>query len=75
MTRTLDEHGIVMRGNDGTSESITTVKADAVATGRSIDFDLSSVRRETFGRVFGSDTALNSKPTCRDFILGKAELL
>ena len=64
-----------MGRDDGTGKAITTVKTDTVATSRSIDLDLSRVRREAFGWVLGGNTALNSKAARGDLILRQAKLL
>ena len=39
----LDQHGVIVRGDDGTSETVTTVQTNTVTTGRAVDLDLTGV--------------------------------
>lgn len=74
MTRALDQHRIVVRCDDSSSETVSTIETDTVTTRRAVDFDLSCVWLETLGRVFGGNTALDSETTSGDAVLGKAKL-
>ncbi len=56
------------------SETRTGIKANTVATSTTIDFDLSCIRLKVGGRIFSSDTALDSKATLGDGILSEAQL-
>lgn len=64
-----------MGADDRTGEAITAIQTDAVATGRTVNFELSSVWFEAFGWIFGSYAALDSKATDRNAILRKTKLL
>lgn len=64
-----------MRSNDGTSETVTTIETNTVTTSRTVDLDLTSIRLETFGWIFGGDTTLDGVTTGRDAVLCEAELL
>lgn len=46
MTRTLGQHAVVERGDNGTSEAVTTVEADTVASRTTVNLDLAGVRLE-----------------------------
>ena len=72
---TFDQHGVIVRCDNGTSETVTTVETDTVTTSGTIHLDLTSIRRETLGGIFGGDTALDSKAASGDAVLGQAELL
>jgi len=74
MAGTLDQHGVVVRGDDGSSETVATVKADTVSTSGAVHLNLASVGSELFGRILSCDSALNSKATSRDAVLGQAKL-
>ena len=74
MACTFDQHRVVVRGDNGTSKAVASVETDTVATSRSIYFDLSSVRRKPFRRIFRGNSTLNSKPAGRYLILCQAEL-
>ena len=75
VARALDEHRVVVGGNDCASETVTSVKTDSVATSRAVDFELASVGREALGRIFRGDTTLDGETADGDTILGQAELL
>ena len=70
----LNQHGIVMRGDDSTCEAVTAIKTDSISACGTVDFNLARVRRETMGWIFGCDTALNGKAPSRDMFLGQAKL-
>ena len=63
-----------LTSNDCARESVSTIQSDAVTTSRSVDLNLSGVWRETLCRIFSCDTALDSKSTSRDAVLGKSKL-
>jgi len=71
----LDQHGVVVGSNDGTSEAVTAVKADTVATRRSVDLDLSGIGLESLSGIFGGDSALDGETSSGDGLLGEAKLL
>ena len=71
----LDQHGVVMGSDDGTGETVTTVKTDSVTASRSVDLNLSGVGLEVLAGVLGGDTALDGISTGGDAVLGKTELL
>lgn len=75
MAGTLHQHGIIVRGDDGTGKTVSTVQTDTVTTGRSVDFDLSGIGLEVLGGILRGNTALDSKSTGGDAVLGEAELL
>ena len=45
-TCALDKHAVVVRSDDSTGETVTTVETDTVATSRAVDLDLASVGLE-----------------------------
>ncbi len=47
----LDQHGVVVRGDDRAGESISTVEADAVSTGGAVHLDLACVGLEALRGV------------------------
>lgn len=75
MASALDQHGVVVGSNDGTSEAVTAVKADTVATRRSVDLDLSGIGLESLSGIFGGDSALDGETSSGDGLLGEAKLL
>lgn len=60
--------------DDGSSESIATIKTNTIAASRSVDFDLSGVWLEALGGVLGGDAALEGEATDGDAVLGEAKL-
>jgi len=70
----LNQHRIVMRGDDSTREAVTAIKTDSISACGTVDFNLARVRRETLGWIFGCDTALNGEAPSRDMFLGQAKL-
>lgn len=70
----LDQHGVIVRSDDGASKAIATVQPDAVTTCRAVDFDLARIRREALGRVLGGDAALDGEATGRNAILSQTKL-
>lgn len=75
MTSTLDQHGIVVGGDDGASKSISTVKPDAVPAGRAVDLDLAGIGLKAFAGIFGGDAALDGISAGGNAVLSEAELL
>lgn len=87
----LDQHGVVVRSDDGTGKAITSVETDTITTGRAVDLNLASIWPEALGGVLSGDylisasllyflqvfltSALNSKAPGRDPLLGQAQLL
>jgi hypothetical protein len=64
-----------VRRDDGAGKPVASVETDSIASCRSVDFNLSSVRREATGRVFGGDTALEGKAAGCNMVLCQAKLL
>lgn len=74
-TGTLDQHGVIVRSDDGTGKAVSTVQTDTVTTSGTVDLDLTGVRGEALGRILGGDTALDGETTSRDALLRQAQLL
>lgn len=74
MASALDQHGVIVRSNDSSSEAVTTIQAHAVTTCRAVDLNLASVWCKPLGGVLGGDAALDGKTAGRDAILRQAEL-
>lgn len=74
MTRALHQHGVVVRCDDSSRKTVTTIETNTVTTRGAVDFDLSRVWRETLGRIFGGDTTLHSETTSGNAVLGEAQL-
>jgi hypothetical protein len=74
MAGALDQHGVIVRSNNGTGKSVTTIKTDTVTTCRAVHLDLSGVRSEALGGIFGSDTALNGETAGGNAVLRQSEL-
>lgn len=55
-------------------ESRTGIETDTIPAGATVHFDFPGVRLEVLGRIFGGDTALDSKTTFGDVILSQAKL-
>lgn len=75
MTCALHQHGVVVGCNDSSGKTVTTIETDAITTRGAVYFNLSCVRLETLGRVFGGDTTLDSETTGGNAVLGEAKLL
>lgn len=72
---TLDQHGVVVRRDNGAGKAVTSIKTDTIATGRTVDLELSGVWGETLCWILGSDTTLNCETADGDAVLGQAQLL
>lgn len=71
----LDQHGIVVGGDDSTGKSVSTIKTDAITASGSVDFNLSSVRLELLRGVFCCDSALDCETSGGDPVLSQSKLL
>jgi hypothetical protein len=71
----LDQHRVVVRGDDSTGETVSSIKTDSVTTSGTVDLDLSGIGTEVLGGVLSGDTALNGVTTGRDTVLGQSKLL
>ena len=74
MACALDQHRIVMRCDNSSGETVSTIEADTVTTRRAVDLNLSCVRLEALSRVLGGNTALDGETTSGDAVLGEAKL-
>jgi hypothetical protein len=70
----LDQHGVVIWGNDSASETIATIETDTVTTSRAVDLNLASIWAELLCRILSGDTALNGETASGDAILGETKL-
>ena len=70
----LDQHGVVVGGDDGAGEAVARVEAHAVAAGGAVDLDLARVGPEAVGRVLGGDAALHGEAADGDAVLGQVEV-
>ena len=58
----------------GTGETGTGIETDTVTTSGSVDLDPTSVWLEVGSRVFGGNTALNSRTALLDSLLAETEV-
>lgn len=72
---TLDQHRIVMRSDNGTGETVTTIETDTVTTGGSVNLNLSGIWLEALCWIFGGDSALDGETSGGDSVLGQTKLL
>jgi len=63
-----------MRRNNSSGKPISTIETDTVSARRAVDLNLACIWLETLGRILGGDTALDSKTTSGDAVLGKTKL-
>jgi hypothetical protein len=70
MAATFDQHRVVVRGDDGSSKSVSTVKTYSVSAGGTVYFNLARIRLKAFSRILGSYSALDRESACRNTILG-----
>jgi len=75
VARALDQHRVVVGGDDSTSKAISTIKTHTVTSRRSVDFNLTGIWSEALGGVLGGDTALDGETPGGDSVLGEAKLL
>lgn len=68
----LDQHGVVVRSDDGSCKPVSTIETHAVSTSRAVDFDFTGIGGESLGRVFRGDTALDGESARGDALLGQA---
>lgn len=59
--------------NLSSSETRTSIQTNTISSGTPVHLNLSSIRLETSGRIFGSDTALDGVTSLGDGVLGKTE--
>ena len=71
----LDQHGVVVRGDDSTRKTVSSIETDTVTASGTVDLNLASVGSERLGWVLCSDTALEGETTCGDVVLGQTKLL
>lgn len=74
MSNDLDQEGVIIRGNDGSSISRGTVQTDAHAFTTTEHLNPPSVRLEVLGRVLSGHTTLDSYTIGIDEMLGDSDL-